>query len=61
MENYFLNQMMYVSFNNTTTDVTYGVENTNISGAPEFTTGFSGFCVIGVPWDKARRVISHTK
>jgi hypothetical protein len=45
-ENYFLNQMMYVSFNNTTTDVTYGVGNTNISGAPEFTTGFSGFCVM---------------
>ena len=42
-ENYFLNQMMYVSLNNTTTDVTYGAGDTNTSGAPEFTTGFSGF------------------
>jgi hypothetical protein len=45
-ENYFLNQMMYVSLNNTTTDVTYGAGDTNISGAPEFTTGFSEFCVM---------------
>jgi hypothetical protein len=43
-ENYFLNQMMYVSFSNTTTDVTYGAGDANTSGDPEFTTGFSGFC-----------------
>ena len=45
-ENYFLNQMMYVSFNNITTNVTYGAGDTNTSGAPEFTTGFSGLCVM---------------
>ena len=45
-ENYFLNQMMYVSLNNTTTDVTYGAGDANTSGTPDFTTGFSGFCVL---------------
>ena len=45
-ENYFLNQMMYVSFNNITTNVTYGAGDANTSRAPEFTTGFSGFCVL---------------
>jgi hypothetical protein len=45
-ENYFLNQMMYVSLSNTTTDVTYGAGDANTSGAPEFTTGFSGFCAL---------------
>ena len=45
-ENYFLHQMMYVSLNNTTTDVTYGAGDANTSGTPEFTTGFSGFCVL---------------
>jgi hypothetical protein len=45
-ENYFLNKKMYVSFTNTTTDVTYGTGDANTSGAPEFPTGFSGFCVL---------------
>ena len=45
-ENYFLSQMMYVSLNNTTTDVTYGAGDANTSGTPEFTTNFSGLCVM---------------
>ena len=38
-------QMMFVSFNSSTTGFTSGAGTTNPSGAHEFTTVFSGFCV----------------